>query len=82
GHSHREHLRQLGPLTLVNCGAVSRQKDGDPQARWALLEGGSGRWNVQFRRVPYDVEAAATWAEAHACQGAKEARQLRTGQGA
>lgn len=79
GHSHREHLRHIGGLTLVNCGAVSRQKDGDPQARWLLLEGKGERWNVQFRRVPYDVEAAAAWAEAHAHAGEKEARQLRTG---
>ena len=79
GHSHREHLRQIGPLTLVNCGAVSRQKDGDPHARWLLLEGEGECWNVQFRRVPYDVAAAAAWAEAHAHAGAKEARQLRTG---
>ncbi|GHG01772.1 metallophosphoesterase [Deinococcus piscis] len=79
GHSHREHLRQIGGLTLVNCGAVSRQKDGNPQARWLLLEGEGERWNVQFRRVSYDVEAAAAWAHAHAHAGDKEARQLRSG---
>lgn len=81
GHSHLEHLRQIGALTVVNCGAVSRQKDGLPLARWVLLEGeGEGdAWNVTFRRVPYDVDAAARWAEAHAQNGAQEAWQLRTG---
>ena len=64
---------------MVNCGAVSRQKDGSPLARWVLLEGEGDAWNVTFRRVPYDVEAAARWAEAHAQGGAQEARQLRTG---
>ncbi|MFC3861836.1 metallophosphoesterase family protein [Deinococcus antarcticus] len=80
GHSHLEHVRQIGHLTVVNCGAVSRQKDGSPLARWVLLEGEGDVWNVTFRRVPYDVEAAAQWAAAHAHDGEKEARQLRTGQ--
>lgn len=79
GHSHQEHLRQIGDLTVVNVGAVSRQKDGSPLARWVLLEGEGDRWNVSFRRVAYDVEAAARWAEEHAHQGEKEAAQLRTG---
>ena len=79
GHSHREHLRQIGPLTVVNVGAVSRQKDGSPLARWVLLEGEDAVWNVSFRRVAYDVEAAALWAETHAHRGEKEAAQLRTG---
>ncbi|WP_261665099.1 metallophosphoesterase family protein [Deinococcus sp. Marseille-Q6407] len=83
GHSHHEHLRQIGRLTVVNCGAVSRQKDGSPLARWVLLENGEGEaagsWQVQFRRVTYDVAAAAAWAEAHAPGGGKEARQLRAG---
>ncbi|GGL14552.1 metallophosphoesterase family protein [Deinococcus radiotolerans] len=79
GHSHLEHVRQLGPITVVNAGAVSRQKDGSPLARWVLLEGGDGLWTVTFRRVPYDIETAAQWAQAHAHKGAKEAAQLRTG---
>ncbi|RJF72360.1 MULTISPECIES: metallophosphoesterase family protein [Deinococcus] len=80
GHSHLEHVRQLGHLTVVNCGAVSRQKDGSPLARWTLLEGEKGVWNVTFRRVAYDMEAAAQWAEQYAYDGKKEAKQLRTGQ--
>lgn len=79
GHSHLEHVRQLGNLTVVNAGAVSRQKDGSPLARWVLLEGHRGAWSVTFRRVAYDVEAAARWAEAHAFQGDREAAQVRTG---
>jgi len=79
GHSHLEHVRQLGPLTVVNAGAVSRQKDGSPLARWVLLEGEGDAWSVTFRRVPYDVEAAALWAEQHAYKGHKEAAQLRSG---
>lgn len=80
GHSHLEHVRQLGSLTVVNCGAVSRQKDGSPLARWVLLEGEGDVWNVTFRRVPYDVEAAARWALDSAYDGEKEAAHLRDGQ--
>lgn len=80
GHSHLEHVRTLGPITVVNAGAVSRQKDGSPLARWVLLEGAGDVWNVTFRRVAYDVEVAANWAEEHAYHGSKEAAQLRTGQ--
>jgi len=79
GHSHQEHLRQIGPLTVVNVGAVSRQKDGSPLARWVLLEGEGDVWSVTFRRVAYDVESAAVWAETYAHQGVEEAAQLRLG---
>ena len=79
GHTHHEMLDAQGGLTVVNAGPVSRQRDGQSAARWVLLEERGGVWNVQFRRVPYDVEAAARWAEAHAPDGDKEARQLREG---
>lgn len=81
GHSHLEHVRQLGRVTVVNAGAVSRQKDGSPLARWVLLEGEGDAWSVTFRRVPYDVEAAAQWAEQHAYGGETEAAQLHRGTG-
>ena len=80
GHTHTELLRHWRGVSYVNAGAVSRQKDRDPAARWLLLDRHSGGWNVQFRRVAYDTESAAKWAEAHAPDGADEARVLRTGQ--
>ncbi|TDE87655.1 metallophosphoesterase [Deinococcus sp. S9] len=79
GHTHRENIAAHQGVTFVNAGSVSRQMHGDPVARWVLLERRSGEWNVTFRRTPYDTEAAARWAEAHAPDGAREARQLRTG---
>lgn len=81
GHSHLEGLRVLGGLNVVNAGAVSMQKDGDPQARWLLLRGEPGRWCVSFMRVPYDVQAAAAWARKHAPDGEKHAKQLLKGHG-
>ncbi|BDP41316.1 metallophosphoesterase [Deinococcus aetherius] len=79
GHTHREGIVSHGGVTFVNAGAVSRQMHGDPAARWVLLERRAGLWDVTFRRTGYDVEAAASWAEAHAPNGAQEARLLRTG---
>jgi predicted phosphodiesterase len=79
GHTHTEQLKQWRGVSYVNAGAVSRQKDGDPAARWVLLEQRGGLWNVQFRRVAYDVEAATQWALAHAPDGEQEAQMLRTG---
>ena len=79
GHSHTELLDTRLGISVVNAGSVSRQKFGDPAARWVLLDKGNGGWSVSFRRVDYDIEAAAHWAEWHGLDGAKEARQLRTG---
>ncbi|WP_216317912.1 metallophosphoesterase family protein [Deinococcus aestuarii] len=79
GHTHKEQVATRRGVTFVNAGSVSRQGHGDPAARWVLLERRAGFWNVTFRRTAYDVEAAARWAEAHAPNGAQEARQLRTG---
>lgn len=45
----------------------------------AVLGGEGDAWNVTFRRVPYDVDAAERWAGAHVQNGAQEAQQLRTG---
>ena len=79
GHTHREHLSVQNGVTFINAGAVSRQGHGDPAARWVLLEKHGQFWNVSFRRVEYDWEAAARWIEEHFPQGRVEAAQLRTG---
>lgn len=79
GHTHRELIWCRQGLTFVNAGPVSRQFQGDPAARWVLLEKQGTAWNVTFKRTEYDVEAAAQWALAHAPDGEKEAAHLRTG---
>ena len=42
---------------LVNPGAVGQPRDGCPEAAYAVYE--DNREEVELRRVPYDVEAAA-----------------------
>ena len=79
GHTHNELLEVQDGVSRVNVGAVSRQKDGDPWARWVLLEQVGTHFNVSFRRVEYDVDAAVKWILEHYPQGSREAEQLRTG---
>ncbi len=79
GHTHREHLSVQNGVTFVNTGAVSRQMHGDPAARWVLLEKRGPFWNISFRRVEYDWEAAARWIEERYPDKQDEAQHLRLG---
>ncbi|ADV66408.1 metallophosphoesterase [Deinococcus maricopensis DSM 21211] len=79
GHTHRPGSTRLGDTLLVNAGAVSDQVDGDPRARWTLLDRRAGHWTADFRAVPYDIEGAVAWSTAHSPFGTLEAHLLRTG---
>ncbi len=65
GHTHLQLVRRFGPTVLVNPGSV-----GQPFAQWwpktirvapwgeyGIVDGSSGRLDIELRRVPYDVEA-------------------------
>ena len=58
GHTHKPWVHEYGGVLFVNCGSVGKPKDGDPRACYALLDSTSER-AVTFRRVEYDVRAAA-----------------------
>lgn len=79
GHTHREGFTVLDDRLLINAGSVGWQVDGDPRARWTLLEQHKGRWQVQFCRVAYDTEAAVRWVLAHDPGALVEAEIYRTG---
>ncbi|WP_034386945.1 metallophosphoesterase [Deinococcus sp. YIM 77859] len=79
GHTHRPGATRVGDTLVVNAGAVSDQVDGDPRARWTLLERRAGRWTVDFRAVPYDIEAAVHWSQTQSPFGEGEAALLRSG---
>ncbi|MDK2882855.1 MAG: hypothetical protein PWP58_1191 [Bacillota bacterium] len=58
GHTHKPYFRTFRHHAIVNAGSVGKPKHGDPQAVYALLTIGEGI-EVEFVKVPYDVEAAA-----------------------
>ncbi len=62
GHTHRAGTTRVDDTLVVNVGSISDQVDGDPRARWAVLERKNGQWSVDFRATDYDVNAAVAWA--------------------
>ncbi|GGJ37255.1 metallophosphoesterase family protein [Deinococcus roseus] len=79
GHTHREGLTAIDDHLVINAGAVSQQVDGDPRARWTLLEKRAERWLTDFRRVEYDCKTAACWVLQHAPFPQQEAQRLMLG---
>ena len=59
GHTHRPYVKDVQATRFINDGSAGKPKDGDPRAGWALVETASDAIRVDFRRVEYDVEAAA-----------------------
>lgn len=72
GHTHKPYHRKLVSghnqtcLHAINLGSVGKPKDGDPRACYVMLElvdkssaAAAESINVEFVRVPYDVEKAA-----------------------
>jgi len=66
GHTHVQQIRHLGDAFYFGCGSVGfayrhSQPDGefhaDPWAEYAVLSVDDGRLALEFRRVPFDVEA-------------------------
>ena len=63
GHLHLPYVRSWRGKLLVNVASAGLPKDGDPRAHYAILTQRASGWEVQPRRVAFDV--------------AKVARQLR-----
>ena len=66
GHTHLQQVRRLGDGFFFNPGSVGvvydrhQPEEGfqlDPWAEYALLTAETGRLRLEFRRVPYDVDA-------------------------
>ncbi len=53
GHTHVPLLLNVGRTTVVNPGSVGLARDGNPHARYAVIEDGA----VTLKEVPYDVAA-------------------------
>ncbi len=77
GHTHSPFHRVVNGRHFINAGSVGRPEDGDPRACMTIVELDGGV-SVEFRRIPYDVEATAR--EIEACGLPEEvARGVRTG---
>jgi predicted phosphodiesterase len=60
GHTHIPWHREIGGVHFVNTGSVGRPKDGNWRAGYVVLDVGRSGTIVEFRRVEYDVEKAAS----------------------
>lgn len=58
GHTHRPWHRVVGGIHFVNTGSVGRPKDGDWRAGYVLVEVNASGVNIEFLRIPYDLERA------------------------
>lgn len=59
GHTHKPYRKDFGGRTFINAGSVGKPKDGDPRACVTMIDITSSKVNVEFLRVPYDVEKTA-----------------------
>jgi diadenosine tetraphosphatase ApaH/serine/threonine PP2A family protein phosphatase len=59
GHTHKPYWKDFGGNVFVNAGSVGKPKDGDPRACVTLITIRADKLNVEFLRVPYDVQKAA-----------------------
>jgi predicted phosphodiesterase len=65
GHTHLPTERIVNSRRLVNVGSVGLPFDGDPRASYVLVGlTALGDYQIDFRRVPYDVEAVVQQLEA------------------
>ena len=60
GHTHKPWQRTVGGVQFINAGSVGRPKDGDWRACYGLLTIDQSGASVEFVRVPYDVDKAAS----------------------
>ena len=60
GHTHKPWQRTVGNVRFINTGSVGRPKDGDWRACYVLLTIDQSAAAVEFVRVSYDVDQAAS----------------------
>ena len=59
GHTHKPYWKDFENRIFINAGSVGKPKDGDSRACVTLIDITAEKVNVEFLRVPYDVEKAA-----------------------
>ncbi|MCY3802215.1 MAG: metallophosphoesterase [Chloroflexi bacterium] len=80
GHVHFKQRGVIDRQGFATISPVSFSVDGDPRAGYALATWDGADWNLEHRRVAYDVEAVADEIERSGLAKANEwAESLRTG---
>jgi predicted phosphodiesterase len=59
GHYHVPFTRRLDNWTLVDVASVGMPRDGDQRAVYAVLTFERGAWQIEHRRIPFDMQAVA-----------------------
>ena len=59
GHTHLHYQKYVDGTVFINAGSVGKPKDGDFRAGYVLLILEAGKIHVDYRRVDYNVSAAA-----------------------
>ena len=60
GHTHKPYRKDFEDKIFINAGSVGKPKDGDSRACVTLVDITAVNVIVEFLRVPYDVQKAAT----------------------
>ncbi len=82
GHTHLPYHKVLpSRRQIVNAGSVGKPKDNNRDACYVVLSAAGQDLSVEFIRVPYDVERAASAVEAAEGMPSEFAVMLREGKG-
>ena len=60
GHTHRQFALEINNTIVINPGSVGLQREGDPRAAYAIIDG----TKIELRRIDYPIEDAVRDAEA------------------
>jgi hypothetical protein len=59
GHYHVPFVRRLDQWTLLDVASVGMPRDGDQRGVYAVLDWEQGTWQIEHRRVAFDIQAVA-----------------------
>jgi len=77
GHTHKPVIYHLGKKTVINAGSVGRPFADMPDACYVILyTAGSGKFEVNFRYVPYDYRFSAEKLSKLPFKGAEKLAQM------
>lgn len=76
GHIHLQHQRSLESGLVIAVGSVGLPFDGDQRAMYTVIEATAHGWNIDFRRVAYDVDSTQRAAAEHGGPNAENFSRL------